>query len=62
MRCGHDPRQVGWFWPIYLLLGFVHVEMRRQGMRTYRPSAYHRIKLEDTFQPVEIEDSWAEIV
>lgn len=60
MRCGHDPRTVGWHWPLHRLLAYVHAELRRQGLRTYRPSAWQPI-LTDERPAVSIDDPWAGI-
>gem|GEM_PF-3168908 len=36
MSHGHDPYVVGWQWPLKLLLRFLHAELRKQGVRTYK--------------------------
>lgn len=58
VRCGHDPRVVGWHWPLHQLLGFIHAEMRRNGLRTYKPHAWQPVALDAKPPPVEFEDPW----
>lgn len=59
MRCGHDPRQVGWHWPLWQLLGFIHAELRRQGLRTYKASAWRAIATDAPLPAVDFDDPWA---
>jgi hypothetical protein len=49
---------VGWEWPIWTLLGFVHAEMRRNGLRTYKVQGRPRIDLDAPVTPVELDLEW----
>ena len=54
MRHGHAPLTVRWHWPIWDLLGFLHADLRRQGLRTYKP----RPPVPLTTTPVTFTDPW----
>lgn len=59
VRHGHPPREVAWNWPIWMLLGFVHAEMRRNGLRTYRLTARPRIDPDAPAPPLHLDlEDW----
>lgn len=58
VRHGHSPRAVGWEWPIWQTLGFVHAEMRRNGLRTYKVHGRPRIDLDAPPPPLDLDLDW----
>ena len=38
VKHGHSPHVVGWEWPMVMLLKFLHVDLRQQGIKTYKAS------------------------